>query len=58
MSTRQLNRKQMDALKVMYLCEIVDNPSYGEIADAPYTISDETIHNYYDGYSFSPDDFF
>ena len=54
MSTRQLNRKQMDALKVMYLCEIVENPSYGEMAEAPYTISDETIHNHYDGYCFSP----
>lgn len=57
MSTRQLNRRQMNALKVMYLCEIMENPSYSEMAEAPYVISDETIHSYYDGYCFTAKDF-
>ena len=57
MSTRQLNRKQLNSLKVMYLFETMENPSYLEIAEAPYRISDEMIHSFYDGYCFSNDDF-
>lgn len=56
MHTRDLNRRQMENLKCAYLCEILDDPSWDELSRADTLVSDETIHHYYDGVVFTPDD--
>lgn len=56
MSSHGLNRQQMDNLKCAYLCETRDNPTWEELAAADSIVSDETIHHYYDGVVFAPED--
>ena len=57
MNVRELNREQLDELKYAYVCEMIENPSYGDLIDG-YDIEDEIIYNYYDGIDFVNDDFF
>lgn len=57
MTVYELNRDQLDELKQSYVCEKVDCPSYGELADA-VDISDEVVQEYYADYEFTSDDFF
>ena len=62
MTTYELTADQMEELKQNHLCmlyeELGKTPSYGELADARFTISDETIHEYYSNDDFTNDDFF
>ena len=58
---RDLSRDQLSELKQSFLFDRVvengDAPSYGELADADETISDEAVFAAYEGTVFSPDDF-
>lgn len=56
-ATNELTRRELDELKCNYLFEIVENPSYFEIANSD-RIADEIIHEHYAGVMFSSDDFF
>lgn len=63
MTVRELTRDQLNNLKQSYLVDAMDaadgrSPSYGELADASETISDEEIYSAYDGVEFTEDDFF
>jgi hypothetical protein len=57
MTVRELNREQLDELKVKYVCDLYDNPTYGDLADA-HTICDEELFIHYDGIDFVEEDFF
>lgn len=61
MSVHDLNRNQLDELKGHYITEMAQLedrcPSWGELADAQVTVSDETIYKIYADISFTPDDF-
>ena len=61
MTTYELTADQMEELKQNYLfrlyMEANEEPSYGELAAASEVISDETIHEYWNGVDFSDDDF-
>ncbi|MCQ2211378.1 MAG: hypothetical protein MJZ34_13920 [Paludibacteraceae bacterium] len=61
MNVRELTRNQLVELKQNYLTEKLDqdgqSPSYGELATADETISDEEVFSYYAGTEFSEDDF-
>lgn len=57
MTVYELSEAQMAELKQAYICETVDNPSYGELADAE-AVDNETIYSYYHGVIFTDDDFF
>lgn len=61
MTVQQLNRAQLDELKQAYISDRFDDcgecPSWGDLAEAPDTVSDATIFLYYAGVVFSPDDF-
>lgn len=57
MTTHDLTRRQMEELKRAYLCETRDSVSWNDLANADALIPDKTIHHYYDGFRFSPDDF-
>lgn len=56
MDVRELNRQQLDELKQWYVCETVDSPSYGELADA-VGIPDDVVFEHYAGVDFVMDDF-
>lgn len=56
MDVRELSREQLDELKQAYVCETVDCPSYGELADA-VDIPDDVIFQHYSGIDFVMDDF-
>lgn len=63
MTVRELTRDQLNQLKQNCLVDRMDaadgnSPSYGELADASETISDEEIYSAYDGVDFTEDDFF
>lgn len=61
MSTYDLTADQMEELKQNHLCREYDTmgltPSWGELASASETITDEYIHEEYEGFIFSEDDF-
>jgi len=57
MLVTELNQRQLDELKITFICETNPCPSWGEIAEA-MEISNETIYEHYEGYDFSSDDFF
>lgn len=56
----ELTPAQLAELKMAYVVEVADQEgkevSYGELAQA-YMIPDSVIHNFYEGVSFSDDDF-
>lgn len=58
---RDLSRDQLYELKQSFLFDRMvehgDWPSYGELANADETISDEAVFAAYEGTVFSPDDF-
>ena len=56
MTVRELNRNQLNELKQAYVCEMIENPSWSELADSE-NIPDEVIFNHYDDYFFVEDDF-
>ncbi len=63
MHVRELNKEQLEQLKIQYYDELLQEQekrsiSYGEIADIDEIINDEKIYHEYDGYVFSEDDFF
>ncbi len=63
MTVKQLNRDMLIELKERYLMDKLDEtenrtPSWGELADADETVSDETIYEEYGCYDFGVDDFF
>jgi hypothetical protein len=53
----ELSREELNELKQAYLCEKVDSPSYGELADST-NIPDKVIFAHYAGVAFGPEDFF
>lgn len=62
MKVTELSREQLAELKQNYLCEICDRrtdetPSYGELAAADATVTDEEVFRYYAGVEFTADDF-
>lgn len=57
MTVYELSEAQMAELKQAYICETVDNPSYGELAAAE-AVDTETIYSHYHGVIFTDDDFF
>lgn len=57
MTVRELTREQLDELKIKYVCDLYDNPTYGDLADA-HTICDEELFIYYEGVEFVAEDFF
>ena len=44
-------------LKGKYLCETQESVSWGELADADKTVSDEEVFSYYADVDFTEDDF-
>lgn len=56
MNVRELNREQLNELKQAYVADMVENPSWGELADSE-NIPDEIIYTYYEGVHFVPEDF-
>lgn len=58
MTVYELNREQLDELKESYVREMVENPSYEDLVNAPNVVTDETIFVHYEGYTFTNDDFF
>ena len=70
MYVRDLNREQIEELKVNYLCELADegsfasvtgkdydSPSMEDIANADSIVSDEVIYENYEGINFTEEDF-
>ena len=61
MSVYDLNRDQIEELKQSMLTERMlangEEPSYGELADANETISDDEVITEYAGTNFNNDDF-
>ena len=59
MNVRELNQRQLDQLKQIYLCEIYnengESPSYSELFWAEDNISNEEICEIYDGFDFEED---
>ena len=59
---QDLTREELDELKQSYICvmkEGSDEPAYwDDLAEAPEYISDEALFEYYDGMTFTEDDFF
>lgn len=53
----ELTREQKIELKQNMLFERLDNPSYGELADADHLVSDEELEKKYGNTEFVPDDF-
>lgn len=56
MNVTELNREQLNELKVAYVCEHSEEPSWDDICDAE-SVPDEVIFTEYAYISFSPDDF-
>ena len=57
MTVRELSREQLDELKVTYMFDLYENPTWGDLADA-HTVCDEELFIHYDGVDFVEDDFF
>jgi len=61
MTVWQLNKDQMDELKVAYVTGLAINenrsPCMSEVANAPDDVADDIIYNLYKDITFSPDDF-
>ena len=71
MTVRELNREQLIELKENYVTNLVneglfrevfdvnyDEPCYGFMSEIDNIVSDETVFRYYDGVTFTDDDFF
>ena len=58
MNVEELNRDQLIELKQRYLDEIYYGISNEELARIDSIVSDEVVFNYYEGITFSEDDFF
>ena len=62
MNVTELNKEQLNELKNSYFYNTVDEEDYpGEILgdiQTPDDIPDDVIFNYYDGFTFTTDDFF
>ena len=56
MNVHELTRDQLNELKQAYICELLANPSWGDLADAE-TLPDDIIFEHYDGVVFGEDDF-
>lgn len=58
----RLSKDEMHELKKQYLTEECDkygiSPSYGELVDVDYTVSDEQVISQYGHINFVRDDFF
>lgn len=57
MTVYDLNRDQLQELKVHYYQGAGEDLSYDELANIDNLVSDEEVYSYYRNYSFSPDDF-
>lgn len=61
MTLKDLNRDQRIELKQRILTEqrdaIGETPSWGELADADELVSDEDLHDWFDGTEFCEEDF-
>ena len=57
MKVRELNRDELDELKMAYASERNDNISYVELIDA-LDIPDDVIFDHYDDIEFTEDDFY
>ena len=61
MKVNELNREQLDELKVAYVCGLAHNegryPYMSEVAEAPDEISDELIKKLFKDITFVADDF-
>lgn len=61
-TTHELNSEEMRELKETYLTQLKakygKGVSYGELAEAECIISDESIHEHYEGTLFCKEDFF
>ena len=58
MNVRELNETQLRELKEALLCELFDNVSWGELAEAETLISNKVVYKRYEGIEFTEDDFF
>jgi len=63
MNVKELNREQLQQLKIRYLDELLQeeegrNISYGEIANIDEIVSDKVIFDLYDNIAFIDEDFF
>lgn len=56
MTVRELPRDQLAQLKQAYICELLADPSWGDLADAQ-DLPDDIIFEHYDGIEFVDDDF-
>ena len=57
MKVNNLSRIMLVELKEKYLCETQESVSWGELADADKTVSDEEVFSYYADVDFTEDDF-
>lgn len=69
MTTYELTTDQMHELKINYMMELADEGTFAEVMNKSYnapswgdiafpSVPDDIIHDRYDGYSFTEDDFF
>lgn len=56
MTVHELTRPQLSELKQAYLCELFQNPSWSDLADAE-DVPDDVIFEHYSDIDFVPDDF-
>ena len=60
-TVKELTREQLIELKQNYLTQKMDekgeSPSYGELAEADQTVTDDEIYREFEGTMFSDDDF-
>jgi hypothetical protein len=57
MTVYELNRDQLQELKVRYYQGAGEDLSYDEIVNIDNLVSDREVYSYYRNFSFSPDDF-
>ena len=57
MSVYELNREQLNALKQAIICRRIEQPSYRDLVEAEYSVSDDEVFTEYEGISFVTDDF-
>lgn len=55
-TVRELTRDQLAQLKQAYICELLADPSWGDLADAQ-DLPNDIIFEHYDGIEFVDDDF-
>lgn len=63
MNVKELNKEQLQQLKIRYLDELLQeeegrNISYGEMANIDEIVSDKVIYDLYDYTTFVNEDFF